>query len=216
LSWAGADAERTKSLARGQEQASKLFQSLPFAGTANDIDCDNIEKTMQQLARRVLNEDIWPDNLHPMPLILLHLSKYHFSKEDPVESLKLGLRALLAQDRRFGPYWANQLAEWMIYLVRLTPTTTKDLMKLPFVTFGDLMDVISGYSREATFVVDKAFGVDTAFSKALQKRDADHSNMMGNPTLSSVRFLQRFKSAEGKFLAWADIDASRGLVLSSE
>ncbi|EPE31990.1 SET [Glarea lozoyensis ATCC 20868] len=215
--WAGADTERTKSLARAQQQASEYFQSQPsISGTNIDVDCEIIERTMKQMARGVLNEDKWPDNLQPMPQILLQLSKYYLAQNDSVESLKLSLRALLAQDRRFGPYWANQLAEWLTYLVRLTPTTTEDLTKLPFVTFGDLMDVISGYSREATLVVAKVFGTDTSFSKTLQKRDVEHSIRMGTPNLSSVNFLQRFKNAQGKFLLWAGIDVSRELLLSDE
>jgi hypothetical protein len=57
--------------------------------------------------------------------------------------------------------------------MRLKPTTTKDFAKLPFATFGDLTDVISGYAREATFVMGKVFGLATAFSRTLHERDAD-------------------------------------------
>jgi hypothetical protein len=153
-----------------------------------------------------------------MPHILLKLSKYQLCEDNPVESLKLGLRSLLVQGRgrRFGPCWANQLAEWVIHLMRLKPTTTEDLTKLPFVTFGDLMDVISGYATEATFVVDKVFGLDTAFSRDLHQRISDHSNMLGNPDLSSAKFSQRFYTAQREFLTWAGIETDRELLLSAE
>jgi hypothetical protein len=79
-----------------------------------------------------------------------------------------------------------------------------------------LIDVTSGYLREATFVVDKVFGADTAFSKAMHKHDADHSKMIGNPNLLSIKFSQRFKNTQGKLLTWAVVARERELRFSDE
>jgi hypothetical protein len=50
----------------------------------------------------------------------------------------------------------------------------------------------------------------------MHKHDADHSKMIGNPNLHSIKFSQRFKNTQGKFLTWAGVARERELRLSDE
>ena len=182
---------------------------------AKRVNPEQLKLQISHAAKNILRDQDWPDEFWPMPSIKVDLGCAYKAAVNPEQAIFFSIQGYYNTSWRARSFWVKQLFR----LTQVFAPVVQDQRKEPlaavlvFMSADEWWDLYYGLWYELRMQSRKAFGVDTALSKAVEECYQPLTRS-SDVQLSSTAFSKCFEVAQVKLLAWAGIDKGRKIVLS--
>ncbi|KAH7117606.1 hypothetical protein B0J11DRAFT_467994 [Dendryphion nanum] len=175
---------------------------------------DNIEVEQRTIMAEVFPSGIWPENLGLLPQLRLHIGHILSIQGRLVDALRESIRGIVWIDYRRGRAWIHTLFDLLQILARILvlPRQDSSLQQDGFPNNDQLWDIYHGYLHVLTRSVNRTFGSETTYAKAVQTWYLE-AKESATYTPGTRKFTRQFKTGQAKLLAWAGVNEERGIDL---
>jgi hypothetical protein len=205
-----------KVLAETQSALVEHINSVVSAANASgDVEVEKFKSSVQVITKQAFPKGNWPETLQPLPLLNMKIAAMYKLQGNYLEAFRYGLRGCLSC-RRSGPKWVHHLFDLIQHFVPLVvqPKDSAIFRDKKFLTGSEMWDVYHGYLREVAITSKAVYGEDTTFEKAIQRWWNEALGSASEPRPGTSAFAKWFMIVQGKVLAWAEVEESKGIVLS--
>jgi len=216
MRWASGDTSQVTSLGESQSAILDLMNvTIQASKDSGEMDAERIYTKIKDVADQAFPNGDWPQALQPLPLVHSSIADMYKVQRNYLEAFAFGLRGCL-QCRRSGQAWVHHLFDLVQHFVPLVlqPNESALFKDKKFLTEKELWDVYHGYLRELAITSTKVFGPNTTYSKAVKRGWDEALDSAGKPRPGTSAFAKKFKTAQAKLLAWAEVTDGKGIELS--
>lgn len=216
---------RQDHLARLRSAQLELHSAIDSAELAFRISrtvdtCLSFQRRITSITDRGFPAGDWPDHMEPLPTVFRTLGRM-YRDLGYVLGLEFVLKGTLCARGTDAPALALQLEHAVKHLFFLAQAPDGDIMwtgarrRMELVRRAAVRDLARGYLCLACVACKLAFGLDSAYCRAVHDFAGHSVDCDLDPRIDTDEFRERYAQSQADILTWARVDLARALELPS-